>query len=357
MPASKQDTNVNTRFYIAIEGPIGVGKTTLARILQEELGGHLLLEVFEENPFLSDFYADRARYAFQTQIFFLLSRYRQQYEVVPRILEAESLVSDYLFAKDRLFAHLNLGGDELAVYEHIHAALGERIPNPDLIIYLRAKTDVLMNRIAFRDRSYERSISRQYIDDLSAAYERFFADYDQAPVLPVGTSELDFVTSPEDRRYVVGLVRTALQQGSYQQPLPELQPGFLPVGKPSEHPYQRRLGDFQRLHRQLDRETKLTPDLYLNYLLLTEGVGQLGKELASLWMAKVQQQALTPVQQQADALDAARGKLRDELADVLTSLLKIANDAGVDLEDAYLQRMRSRWPDGSVAIDDPSPAQ
>ncbi len=107
----------NNHFYIAVEGPIGVGKTTLARILQEQVGGQLLLEVFEENPFLSDFYQDRTRYAFQTQIFFLLSRYRQQHDVVNRILESRSLVCDYLFAKDRLFARLNLGGDELAVYE------------------------------------------------------------------------------------------------------------------------------------------------------------------------------------------------------------------------------------------------
>ena len=127
---------MNETFYVAIEGPIGVGKTTLARILHEELGGQLLLEVFEENPFLSDFYADRARYAFQTQIFFLLSRYRQQYEMVPRTLALGSLVSDYLFAKDRLFARLNLGGDELAVYEHMHAALGEKIAAPSLVVHL-----------------------------------------------------------------------------------------------------------------------------------------------------------------------------------------------------------------------------
>lgn len=214
----------NNHFYIAIEGPIGVGKTTLARILQDELGGQLLVEVFEENPFLSDFYQDRARYAFQTQIFFLLSRYRQQYDVVSQILETSSLTSDYLFAKDRLFAQLNLAGDELAVYEHVHTALAEKIALPDLVIHLRASTDVLMNRIATRDRSYERTMSRQYIDNLRLAYERFFASYDQTPLLTVDTNDLDFVARPDDRRYIVGLVRTALQHGPYQQPLPDLEP-------------------------------------------------------------------------------------------------------------------------------------
>ena len=216
----------NDHFYIAVEGPIGVGKTTLSRILQEEIGGHLLLEVFEENPFLSDFYQDRARYAFQTQIFFLLSRYRQQHDAVSRILETRSLVCDYLFAKDRLFARLNLAGDELAVYELVHAALAEKIVQPSLVIHLRASTDVLMNRIAVRDRSYERTMSRDYIDDLRLAYERFFADYDQAPLLSIDTSDLDVVTQPEDRRYVAALVRTALQHGPYQQALPDLDGAF-----------------------------------------------------------------------------------------------------------------------------------
>ena len=223
---------MNETFYVAIEGPIGVGKTTLARILHEELGGQLLLEVFEENPFLSDFYADRARYAFQTQIFFLLSRYRQQHDVVNRILQSHSLVCVSLFAKEQIFACLNLGGDELAVYELVHAALAEKIVQPALVIHLRATTDVLMNRIAVRDRSYERTMSRAYIDDLRVAYERFFSDYGQAPLLTIDTSDLDFVSRTEDRHHIVGLVRTALQRGPYQQAFPDLEPALEPSGAP-----------------------------------------------------------------------------------------------------------------------------
>ena len=224
-----------THPYLVVEGPIGVGKTTLARILHQEMGGALLLEVFEENPFLSDFYQDRTRYAFQTQIFFLLSRYRQQYDVTTRARADAALTSDYLFAKDRLFARLNLSGDELAVYELLHAALAEKIALPDLVIHLHADTDTLMERIAIRDRSYERTMSWQYIDDLRQAYERFFADYDQAPLLTIETNDLNFVSEPEDRRRIVTLVRNALQHGVYQPALPAIEPALTPTGAPAWH--------------------------------------------------------------------------------------------------------------------------
>lgn len=208
--------------YIAIEGAIGVGKTTLARLIQKDFNAELLLEVFEENPFLSDFYADRDKYAFQTQIYFLLSRYQQQHRVIEEIIGRSPLISDYTFAKDRLFAHLNLRGDELALYEQLHTVLAARIPLPTLVVYLRADTDVLMERIAFRDRPYERNMDREYIDSLRLAYERFFSTYDQAPVLTIDTNNINFVRNVQDLRAIVGQIRSALETGVRQAPLLEL---------------------------------------------------------------------------------------------------------------------------------------
>jgi deoxyguanosine kinase len=208
--------------YIAIEGVIGVGKTTLARLLQPAFEADLLLEVFEENPFLSDFYSDRARYAFQTQIFFLLSRYQQQRRGVTTILEAgKSLFSDYTFAKDSLFARINLKGDELDMYKRVHQALAEKISMPDLLVYLRADTDVLMQRIALRDRSYERNIERSYIDELNRAYEDFFSrPYDDTPVLTIDSNPLDFVRFPEHLNLIENRIRESLNLSPYQAELP-----------------------------------------------------------------------------------------------------------------------------------------
>ncbi len=213
---------MNRHPYVAIEGPIGVGKTTLARLLQPELGASLLLEVFEENPFLKDFYRDRERYAFQTQIFFLLSRYHQQHKAVPKALEKGPLISDYTFAKDRIFAHLNLRNEELALYEQLHAAMAEKIPVPTLVIYLRASLDVLMERIALRDRPYERNMDRDYIRELSEAYEEFFAHYNQTPVLTLDTDNLNYVRNSDDFTLVLERVRSALRHVPYQQPLLEV---------------------------------------------------------------------------------------------------------------------------------------
>lgn len=370
-------------FYLAIEGPIGVGKTTLARIIQQEMGGALLLEVFEENPFLSDFYADRERYAFQTQMFFLLSRYRQQHQVVSRLLDSGSLVSDYLFAKDRLFAHLNLEGDELIVYEHVHAALGERIPAPGLIVYLRASTDALMNRIAIRDRPYERAMSREYISKLRVAYDRFFADFDQAPVLVVDTDDVDIVSQLDDRNYLVNLVRSAMAQGPFQQSLPQLEPALAGGGvamagtallqrddiRPDAssarlRPTSPRLADLQRFHQMANEETGVMTDLYLNYISLTEEVGRLGSELKRLWLADYHARGLRslssaipleksdpaanepgPSLAPAETADsgftdvepgAGPTALQGKLASILIQVLELANQAGVNLEEAYL---------------------
>ena len=212
--------------YFAIEGVIGVGKTTLARSLQSLFQANLLLEVFEENPFLSDFYADRERYAFQTQIFFLLSRYHQQRRKVPDVLgRDESLISDYTFEKDALFAQINIKGDELDMYYRVHEALAEKIPVPDLIVYLRADTDVLMQRIAMRDRPYERNMQRAYIDELNHAYDRFFSDGFQrrSPVLTIETNELDYVRRTADLKWVEDRIRQAFKSVPFQPELP-LQP-------------------------------------------------------------------------------------------------------------------------------------
>jgi deoxyguanosine kinase len=208
--------------YIAIEGVIGVGKTTLARLLQPAFEADLLLEVFEENPFLSDFYSDRERFAFQTQIFFLLSRYHQQRRGVKTILEAgKSLLSDYTFAKDSLFARINLKGDELEMYKRVHQALAEKISMPDLLVYLSADTDVLMQRIALRDRSYERNIERSYIEELNRAYEEFFSKpYDDTPVLTIDSNPLDFVRFPEHLALIENRIRKALNLSPYQAELP-----------------------------------------------------------------------------------------------------------------------------------------
>ncbi len=198
--------------YIAVEGVIGVGKTTLARLLQPAFNADLLLEVFEENPFLSDFYADRERYAFQTQIFFLLSRYHQQRRSVPEILsQGKPLLSDYTFAKDALFAGINLRGDELEMYHRVHEALAEKIPMPDLLVYLRADIDVLMQRIAMRDRPYERMMERAYIEDLRQAYDEFFSKpYDGTPILVIDTNPLDFVRQPEHLKLIESRIRATI---------------------------------------------------------------------------------------------------------------------------------------------------
>lgn len=208
--------------YIAIEGVIGVGKTTLARLIHKAFQADLLMEVFEENPFLSDFYSDRQRYAFQTQIFFLLSRYHQQNNTIPQTLQAgNSIISDYTFDKDSLFARINLKGDELDMYYKVHEALAEKIPKPNLVVYLSAKTDVLMQRIAHRDRPYERAMERAYIDELNQAYESFFINSDLPyNVLKIDTDNLNIISRPDDLALVETRIRQALKLVPFQESLP-----------------------------------------------------------------------------------------------------------------------------------------
>ena len=208
--------------FLAIEGVIGVGKTTLARLLQPSYNANVLLEVFEENPFLSNFYTDRARYAFQTQIFFLLSRYQQQNRNVPEMLaNGQPLISDYTFNKDSLFARINLAGDELEMYYRVHAALAEKIPQPDLVMYLRASTDTLMQRITMRDRPYERTMDRNYIESLNQAYDAFFFTADRnGQVLVIDTNVLDFVHNSADLEWVDNRIRQTLHLPPFQPELP-----------------------------------------------------------------------------------------------------------------------------------------
>ena len=212
--------------YVAIEGVIGVGKTTLARLLQPSFNAEVILEVFEENPFLSDFYSDRERYAFQTQIFFLLSRYHQQRRTVHEIINTgKNLFADYTFAKDALFARINLKGDELDMYYKVHEALAEKIEKPDLLVYLQATTDTLMQRIALRDRPYERQMERSYINELNIAYDEFFSKpFDHTPVLTIDTNNLDIVRNPEHLKWMENRIRQSLHLPPFQQtlPLPDL---------------------------------------------------------------------------------------------------------------------------------------
>ncbi len=207
--------------YLAVEGVIGVGKTTLVRMLQQTFSAEICLEVFEENPFLARFYEDRARYAFQTQMFFLLSRYHQQRRETAHVLsQKHSLLSDYTFDKDAIFASINLAGDELEMYFRIHEALAEKIPKPDLILYLRADTDTLMKRIAQRDRPFERNMETAYIAQLGKAYDAYFARANASPVLTLDTNHLDIVESAADLETIAQRVRQALQLSPFQPELP-----------------------------------------------------------------------------------------------------------------------------------------
>ena len=208
--------------YVAIEGVIGVGKTTLARLLQPAFDAEVILEVFEENPFLSDFYSDRERYAFQTQIFFLLSRYHQQRRTITDLVSTgRNVIADYTFAKDSLFARVNLRGDELGMYYKVHEALAEKIEKPDLLVYLQATTDTLMQRITLRDRPYERQMERGYINELNLAYDEFFSKaFDHTPVLTVDSNELNIIQNAEHLKQIENRIRQSLSLPPFQQALP-----------------------------------------------------------------------------------------------------------------------------------------
>ncbi|HZH03399.1 MAG TPA: deoxynucleoside kinase [Myxococcaceae bacterium] len=205
---------------IVVEGPIGVGKTSLAHALAERFGARLVLEEVEENPFLGSFYKDRRKHAFQTQIFFLLSRFQQQQALFQPDLFRSVTVSDYLFAKDRLFAWLNLEASELALYERVYGTIAPRAAKPDLVIYLQARQEVLLQRIKRRGRTFERKFDPDYLERVSKAYGEFFFRYSETPLLVINTSDIDFVHNEADLEDLVGAVRKMKKGTQHYNPRP-----------------------------------------------------------------------------------------------------------------------------------------
>ena len=205
-------------YHITIEGSIGVGKTSLAKLLSEEINAKLILEEFEENPFLSEFYKDSKRYAFQTQLFFLLSRYRQQDEFKQTNIFTKSIVSDYMFMKDRIFAALNLDDKEMTLYNSIANILEQNIVYPDLIIFLQSETERLMGNIKQRGRDYERSIDWNYIDSLNQMYNEYFFRYDKSPLLIINTNDIDFVKNKSDLDEILSIIRKPIKGTKYYNP-------------------------------------------------------------------------------------------------------------------------------------------
>lgn len=199
---------MNPLRYIAVEGPIGVGKTTLSQLLAEEFQGRLVLEEAEENPFLPNFYKDPKRYAFQAQVFFLLSRFRQQKDLAQHDLFQKTTLSDYIFAKDRIFAQLNLEEEEFNLYKSLYQALAPKVPKPDLVIFLQASVDTLRQRIKKRGIAYEKHISGDYIAELCQAYNQFFFEYDDTPLLTVNCTEIDIVKNQGDYKNLLREILT-----------------------------------------------------------------------------------------------------------------------------------------------------
>jgi deoxyadenosine/deoxycytidine kinase len=204
--------------YIAVEGPIGVGKTSLAKLLADRIDAHLIMEEATENPFLADFYKDKKKYAFQTQIFFLLARYQQLAKLNTHDLFHSRIVSDYTFEKDQLFARVNLEDRELILYDKIAASLSKDVPRPDLVIFLQAATETLYKRIKQRGVPFEKNIDLYYLDELNEAYNYYFFEYDETPLLVVKTDEIDFVNNQDDFNDLVEQIRRPLSGTHYYVP-------------------------------------------------------------------------------------------------------------------------------------------
>ena len=205
-------------YYVAIEGPIGVGKTSLAKLLAEKLGARTVLEDFEDNPFLSDFYEDPERFAFQTQLNFLIQRYQQQQELRQIDIFHNLLITDYMFIKDRLFASLNLNEKEMNLYDTIANLLEKNVINPDLVIYLQADTDTLMKNISKRNRSFEVNISYKYIDGLNEVYNEYFFRYQDTPLIIINTNNIDFVNNFNDLEEVIQCIREPISGTKFFNP-------------------------------------------------------------------------------------------------------------------------------------------
>ena len=206
-------------YHIAIEGVIGVGKTSLAERLTKHLDARLVLEEFEENPFLSNFYGDRRRYAFQTQLFFLLSRYRQFQELRQTELFSKLLITDYMFQKDRLFAYLNLDENEMALYDRIASMMEETITHPDLVIYLQADTDRLLYNIRKRGRDFESNISSDYIAALNQVYNEYFFRYKASPLLIINATDIDFVNDQDDLADLLATIHQPIEGTKFYNPI------------------------------------------------------------------------------------------------------------------------------------------
>lgn len=200
--SEKDDQMQNKLNFVAIEGVIGAGKTTLAELLSERNGSRLVLEQFEENPFLPKFYENRKRYAFQTQLAFLASRFKQQQNMTSPDLFDECIISDYIFEKDRIFARLNLDDDELALYDNIYGIMTGISARPDLVIYLQSSVDRLLKNIDSRGREYEKHITPEYLQELSDAYNQFFYHYNKSPLIIINASKIDFVNNPDHLTYI-----------------------------------------------------------------------------------------------------------------------------------------------------------
>ena len=205
-------------YYIAIEGPIGVGKTSLSKLIGEKLGARLVLEEFEENPFLSEFYKDPERYAFQTQLFFLLQRYRQQHELRQVDMFQNLVIADYMFIKDRLFASLNLNEKEIELYDTVANLLEKNIIKPDLVIYLQGSTSSIMKKIVDRGRSIEKNITSDYIEALSQVYTEYFFRYQETPLVIINTDNIDFVNNENDFNEIINFIRKPVVGTKYFNP-------------------------------------------------------------------------------------------------------------------------------------------